>query len=70
MYYRLGQYQDAIKWLSKAFETLQDAEIAAHLGEALWMDGQTEKAQTIWQKGEQLDGNKELLRATIQRFKQ
>jgi len=70
VYYRLGQYQDAIKWLSKAFEKLQDAEIAAHLGEVLWVSGQTEKALDIWQKGEKLDGNKAVLRDTIQRFKQ
>lgn len=69
VYYRLGQYEDAIKWLSKAFEALQDAEIAAHLGEVLWVSGQTEKAESIWKKGKQLDGNQAILRDTIQRFK-
>jgi len=69
VYYRLGQYEDAIKWLSKAFEQLEDAEIAAHLGEALWMDGQTQKAKNIWNKGEKLSGNQSMLRATIERLK-
>jgi len=70
VYYRLGEYQIAIKWLNKAFEVLQDAEIAAHLGEALWVSGQAEKAKSIWQKGEKLDGNQSVLRDTILRFKE
>lgn len=70
VYYRLGQYHDAIKWLSKAFDTMQDAEIAAHLGAALWMVGQTEKAKNIWNKGEELGGNQTVLRDTIQSFLQ
>jgi len=70
VYYRLGEYQAAIKWLNKAFEILQDAEIAAHLGEVLWVNGQAEKAKNIWRKGEQLDGNQSLLRDTIHRFKE
>ena len=68
VYFRLGQYEESIKWLSKAFNNLQDAEIAAHLGEALWMDGQIEKAKNIWKKGEKLSGNQVLLKATIQRL--
>ena len=68
VYYRMGDYPAAIKWLSKAFELLPDAEIAAHLGEVLWVNGETEKARSIWQKAQQLDGNQSVLRDTIQRF--
>ena len=69
VYFRLGQYEESIKWLSKAFEFLQDAEIAAHLGEALWMDGQTQKAKSIWEKGIKLSGNQAVLKDTIRRLK-
>jgi len=69
VHFRLGQYKDAIKWLSKAFESLQDAEIAAHLGEALWMDGQIQKAQKIWTEGKKLNGNQTVLKDTIERLK-
>ncbi|VAW60359.1 FIG140336: TPR domain protein [hydrothermal vent metagenome] len=69
VHYRLGQYQAAIKWLNKAFEQLKDAEIAAHLGEVLWMDGQTKKAKNIWNKGKKLNGNQAILEATIERFR-
>jgi len=68
VHYRLGEYPAAIKWLSRAFELLPDAEIAAHLGEVLWVSGDTEKAREIWQKAQQLDGNQSVLRDTIQRF--
>ncbi|VAW69781.1 FIG140336: TPR domain protein, partial [hydrothermal vent metagenome] len=70
VYYRLGQHKDAIKWLSKAFNALQDAEIAAHLGEVLWVDGQTDKARSIWRKGERLEGNKTVLENTMRRLKE
>ncbi len=69
VYYRLGQYEDAIKWLSKAFQVLEDAEIAAHLGEVLWMDGQMDKARNIWKKAEKLEGNKTVLHDTMRRLK-
>jgi len=69
VYFRLGQYEESIKWLSKAFEFLQDAEIAAHLGEAYWMSGQTQKAKSIWDKGVNLSGNQAVLKATMQRLK-
>ncbi len=69
VHYRLGDYESAIKWLKKAFEVLEDAEIAAHLGEVLWVSGETEKARSIWKKGQLLDGNQSVLKDTIQRFK-
>lgn len=69
VYYRLGQYEAAIKWLSKAFERLEDAEIAAHLGEALWATGKIEEAQNIWLKGQKLNGNQTVLEDTMQRLK-
>ncbi len=69
VHYRLGQYEDALKWLNKAFEVHKDAEIAAHLGEVLWVTGQIQKAVDIWEKGQMLGGNQAVLRDTIQRFK-
>lgn len=69
VYYRLGEFQSAIKWLNRAFEVYEDAEIAAHLGEALWANGQIEQARSIWQKGEKLNGNQSVLRDTIRRYK-
>ena len=37
--YRLGDHLGAVKYLRQAFEGQPDAEVAAHLGEALWASG-------------------------------
>ncbi|MCW8955435.1 MAG: tetratricopeptide repeat protein [Gammaproteobacteria bacterium] len=69
VYYRLGEYQTAIKWLRKAFAHLEDAEIAAHLGEVLWVSGQHQEAQKIWQRGLKLNSQHSVLLNTIKRYK-
>jgi len=69
VYYRLGEMEKAIKWLKKAFAKLEDAEIAAHLGEVLWVNGQLEEAGKIWQRGLQLQGDHPILLDTIKRLK-
>ena len=68
--YRMGDNQEALKWLRKAFAQLEDAEIAAHLGEVLWVSGNHEEANKIWQRGLQLRPDHEMLNATIKRFRE
>lgn len=70
VYYRLGEFQTAIKWLRKAFAQLEDAEIAAHLGEVLWVSGQHKEAQKIWQRGLDVNNQHSVLLNTIKRYKQ
>lgn len=67
-YYRLGRYDEAVKYLRLAFEQLQDAEVAAHLGEALWVAGEREAAQEIWNTGLQQAPNDDLLLNVMQKF--
>jgi len=67
-YYRLGQYDEALKYLRRAFAQLNDAEIAAHLGEVLWVAGQREEAQEIWSSALQQAPNDDLLLNVIQKF--
>jgi len=69
VYYRLGEYAESIKWLSKAFAQYEDAEIAAHLGEALWMNGQQDNAGKIWQRGLEMKADHPVLLNTIKRYK-
>jgi tetratricopeptide (TPR) repeat protein len=69
VYYRLGEYAESIKWLSKAFAQYEDAEIAAHLGEVLWMNGQQDNAGKIWQRGLEMKANHPVLLNTIKRYK-
>ncbi|MDH3342298.1 MAG: tetratricopeptide repeat protein [Gammaproteobacteria bacterium] len=66
--YRLGELQEALKWLSMAFEKLQDAEIAAHYGEVLWQSNQKDKAREIWEKGQKVDAQHPVLVETLKRF--
>ena len=67
--YRLGELQEALKWLSMAFEKLEDAEIAAHYGEVLWHTNQKDKAREIWQKGQAVDAKHPVLVDTLKKYK-
>jgi tetratricopeptide (TPR) repeat protein len=66
--YRLGKMQDALKWLSMAFEKLEDAEIAAHYGEVLWKANQQDKAREVWNKGKQINAEHPVLVETLKRL--
>ncbi|MDH5387428.1 MAG: tetratricopeptide repeat protein [Gammaproteobacteria bacterium] len=67
--YRLGELTEALKWLSMAFEKLEDAEIAAHYGEVLWHANQKDKAREIWQKGLAVDAKHPVLVETLKKYK-
>ena len=67
--YRLGNMQDALKWLSMAFEKLEDAEIAAHYGEVLWKNNQKEEAKKVWDIGLEKNAEHPVLLETMERLK-
>ena len=67
--YRLGEMDEALKWLAKAFEKLEDAEIAAHYGEVLWHSNQKDRAREVWNKGKKQNANNPVLIETLQRIK-
>lgn len=67
--YRLGEMDEAIKWLSKAFAKLEDAEIAAHYGEVLWANNQKDKAREVWSKGKAQNADNPVLVETLERLK-
>ncbi|MBE02365.1 tetratricopeptide repeat protein [uncultured Marinobacter sp.] len=66
--FREGQLMPALRYLKQAWEAFPDPEVAAHYGEALWMAGEEEQAQIIWQQGLAQDPDHEILRQTIQRL--
>jgi hypothetical protein len=45
-----------------------DPEIAAHLGEVLWMQGITDEAKEIWQAALKNHPDNEALLSTMKRF--
>lgn len=64
--YKKGSAQVALKHLLEAFEIDQDAEIAAHIGEIYWVEGEQEKARQFWLKGEEIEpDNKSLMKTKI-----
>lgn len=49
--YRQGDLAEALTLLRKAYASFPDHEVAAHLGEVLWVKGQRDEAVKIWQDG-------------------
>ncbi len=47
--YRLGRHQEALQYLRRAAETSDDSEVAAHLGEVLWVTGDKAGARQVWE---------------------
>jgi tetratricopeptide (TPR) repeat protein len=68
VHYRLGNTDLAREYLQKAIDLRMDAEIAAHLGEVLWMDGERDQARAVWQRGHEDDPDNSVLRETLQKF--
>ncbi len=66
--YRQGQHAEALKILQAAFKARPDAEIAAHLGEVLWIMGQRQEAGTVWREGLLLKADNDTLVETMKRF--
>lgn len=50
VHYRQGENEEALEYLGKAYENLQDPEIAAHLGRVLWALDRREEARTLWRR--------------------
>ena len=67
--FRLGNTDRALNILRAAYEKRPDAEIAAHLGEVLWAQGQREQALKIWREGLLLASDNETLQGTLRRLR-
>ncbi len=60
--FKQGDLSQALDFLNKAFALDQDAEIAAHIGEVYWTQGDKDKALAAWQEGDEIDAeNKSLI---------
>jgi tetratricopeptide (TPR) repeat protein len=65
---RLGRGDTALELLQRAWDLLKDAEIAAHLGEALWLAGREEEARDVWAAGIELNPANPALREVLDRL--
>ncbi|HWX68389.1 MAG TPA: tetratricopeptide repeat protein [Steroidobacteraceae bacterium] len=66
--FRQGDAKGATLTLAHAYSLGHDAEIAAHWGEALWMNGQQAEARRVWAAALARDPDSKPLRATIKRL--
>ena len=51
VYYKLGQLAQSEALLRQAHQAFPDPEVAAHLGEVLWIQGKEIEARDIWRDG-------------------
>jgi tetratricopeptide (TPR) repeat protein len=69
LHYRLREYDKAIDYLRRALTLRADAEIAAHLGEVLWVSGRREEAERVWAEAVRTSPANETLTETMRRLK-
>ena len=67
--FRSGNLAEAQRILQAAYKNRPDAEIAAHLGEVLWVMGRREQALAIWREGMVLSADNETLLETLKRLR-
>ena len=68
VHYRLNNLEQAISFLTKALSLLKDDEIAAHLGEVLWMAGRKNEALEVWENGLELEPESQVLSKVKEKF--
>jgi tetratricopeptide (TPR) repeat protein len=66
--FRQGRPQDALPLLQKAYSQFPDGEVAAHLGEVLWVLGSKEQAHQLLVQASKTDPDNSQLRDTLKRL--
>jgi tetratricopeptide (TPR) repeat protein len=66
--YRQGDLAQATSYLRRALQLNQDDEIAAHLGEVLWMSGKKDEAVRAWRDAQEIDSQNAVLMETLERL--
>jgi len=67
--FRSGNLPEAAKLLRQAYAAFPDPEVAAHLGEVLWAQGQKDEALSVLREAHQRDPANEALQQTLARLK-
>jgi tetratricopeptide (TPR) repeat protein len=66
--FRQGRLQEAEEFLRRAWKIDRNPEIAAHLGEVLWMAGKKEAAVKAWRDAQAIDSQNAVLLETLERL--
>jgi len=67
--YRLGNRAEALRLLQQAYRSRPDVEIAAHLGEVLWVNGQRDEARKVLRDARTRDNANDVLKETLARLR-
>ncbi len=66
--YRLGRRQEALTELRRAYSLQKDPEIAAHVGEVLWVLGRKEEARRYFEEARKLDPENRALKRALEKI--
>ena len=66
--FKLGKHEEALTYLRRSWDAGQDPEVAAHLGEVLWVTGDQPGAREIWRRALEKAPDHKALREVMQRF--
>ncbi len=66
--YRLGNHVQGLEFLQRAYQQRPDPEIAAHLGEVLWVKGAKSEAEKIWRDSLRDNPGSEELQKVLKKF--
>jgi tetratricopeptide (TPR) repeat protein len=66
--FRMGNIDEAVNFLDRAYKQRPDPEIAAHLGEVLWTKGQKADAEKVWRESLAEHPDNEMLQDAMKRF--
>ncbi|PTR15778.1 tetratricopeptide repeat protein [Nitrosospira sp. Nsp2] len=68
VHYRMGNINQGLSYLQQAYVLNPDPEIAAHLGEVLWVQGTKDEAEKIWRTTLKNHPGNEALLSTMKKF--
>jgi tetratricopeptide (TPR) repeat protein len=66
--FRLGNFDAALKYLKDAMDKIDDGEVAAHYGEALWAAGKKDEATAVLKKAKEQFKENDILQNTLKRL--
>ena len=67
-HFRLGNKDEALDYLQRAYDQQADAEIGAHLGEVLWEKGRRNDARQVWREALEQNPDHPVLQDTLERL--
>ncbi|UZE96959.1 tetratricopeptide repeat protein [Alkalimarinus alittae] len=68
VYYKMGNLEKSLEYLTLAYSQFPDPEVAAHLGEVLWQKGNKDEALKLWQESLKGKSTNTIVQDTMQKL--